>query len=86
MPVTILYLLSGTMAILQGPRRTFTYNSWYMYRSIFLDSRYLARRRRRMRMRRIQRILVGRRASRVPLRLPGACRSRQHQFSETGGD
>ena len=50
---------------------TLTYRSWYRCLSIFLESRYFLSRRRRTRIRRIHRIFVGSRASRVPLRLPG---------------
>mmetsp|Transcript_11941 Transcript_11941/g.16184 ORF Transcript_11941/g.16184 Transcript_11941/m.16184 type:complete len:221 (-) Transcript_11941:60-722(-) len=49
---------------------TFRYISWYMCLSIFLPSRYFLRSRRRTRRRRIHSTFVGRRASRVPLRLP----------------
>jgi hypothetical protein len=61
---------------LSPPPRTFMYSSWYRWRSIFLPSRYLRSRRRSTRRRRIHSSLVGRRASRVPRRLP-AGRARQ---------
>ena len=47
-----------------------------MCRSIFLESRYLRRRRLRTRMRRIQRVFDERRASRVPRRFPVQLSSR----------
>jgi len=50
--------------------RTRMYSSWYRCLSIFLESRYFLSRRRSTRVRRIHKILVGRRASRVPWRLP----------------